>query len=148
MNLSVDNHLAQSNTNFAYPYTGWLYSSKNCGVRFNSGIDAQIESNPPKSLVEGWNFVSVLPWMLNTTASSILAQCSVSKLYTWNATSQSWSGGSLTGILTNINTTAFENSYVNTSKIGSTFIVKVANDCQFGAKAGQQITMPPPIPTT
>jgi hypothetical protein len=114
VNPSVDN------------YTGWFYAQQNCVVgypSFSSSAGALLETTPPTYLTSGWNFLTVMPWMLNQSYSGIFSSCNVNEVYGFNTNANSWQGGQK-------NMSAYMGTYTATSgEIGESVIVKVSGSC-------------------
>jgi hypothetical protein len=125
----------------------WMYSTSTCTMQINLGKKQDSQSIDQAfldkyKLKEGWNFVNVHSWMLGKELKDILKNCSVSNANVWNSESQNWTFSSSTqGVAWATQSWGYS---INESGVGTTFVVKVANDCSLNL--GQTITGPPALP--
>ena len=113
-------------------YTGWFYSQRACTVRFNPGGPIK-----PMQFANGWNFFSIMPWMVNQSYSNIFSACNVQIVYGFS--NNAWIGGenSVATYLGTNNTTS--------SEVGDSMIINVNGACQLQNSAAS--TAPPPLPS-
>ncbi len=113
-------------------YSGWFYSPVNCELQY-SLADTLVNNNPPTQLTSGWNFFTVMPWMLNQSYSSVFSGCNVKEVYSYS--NNGWIGGE-SSVMAHLGTQT-----ATSTEVGDSMIIKVASACQLQT---QQLSPPAP----
>ena len=99
---------------------------------FEYDIHDEVLSRATKNLYTGWNFVGIIPNMVDKKLDDIRGNCEISKVYFWNSQTQKWVESETWQVFSRV-------------QIGMGIIVKVSNSCVLNmGEAG--ITQPPAIP--
>lgn len=142
--IEIDNQnnylYAQNAESFAGGH--WIYVENECSIKknFASGSGEGIDG---MKLAQGWNFVTISPWMVGKTISSFLGECELLKFNAWDSADQQWvipDNQSMAEVAEKINNG--EDEPLQEQMIGMAFLWRVSQDCELGETSAQ----PPALP--
>ncbi len=117
-----------SKQGFDYQYSSfWVYSNKVGTVKYYSSEMSPFAGMP---LLSGWNFITIFPEMKGKRFNDIKGTCTILKMCDFQRQNWDCADGGAGGIDVD-------------SNVGIGMIIKVSENCQFGASS---ITTPPAIP--
>jgi hypothetical protein len=136
---SFDNEfeLDASTGKYTYANSGGVF------VYLNSACSAKINNVSSRTQVgtkikQGWNFITVVPWMIGQSFNDVFKNCNVTAANRWMSATQSWGypDSAYYGI-GNISKVTFMAQFDESPtqpqyqmEVGTVIVVKVANDCQ------------------
>jgi hypothetical protein len=118
----------------------WAYTRNSCtgnsydyeGTQNAEMIEEMVNTQATTlKFAKGWNFLAINPLMVGKTWAGIFSQCDVISAAKWYAERQDWkyydTDPSPREMATNLKSSV---SQITDLEVGSTMIIKVANDCQ------------------
>ncbi len=129
-------------TPFETGTSAWAYYTGN-----NSCNTTIRTSNPytelsTRKLFRGWNFLTVLPWMVDKKLTDITYGCDIQRFATWDAAGQKWNSVRMS--LSEWARQYGPDNPVNESSIGQTILLKTAGECALSATG--PLPPAPPLP--
>lgn len=137
-----------SSIRYMSDWTGWYYSPTDCQTSFNvSSLSSYYPQ--PTLLTSGWNFMTVLPWMLNQTYAGMFANCSVQKVYGWDGASQAWSSryANVSAYMVGQGLASSYGQEVSAGQVGTTLLLYTSAACSL-SQSGSGGPAPPPPPSS
>ena len=99
----------------------WIYSDKD--GNFKIELDDSNEEFT-KDLDSGWNFLTIMPSMIDNSLNDLKGNCEITGAYLWDNSQQQW--GTIGNLLEDNQILSKE------AGVGQGVIIKVANDCKMG----------------
>lgn len=114
--------------NLMFGMSTWIYTEKSGNMK----ISVSYDSDGDKSLIKGWNFLTITPDITGKRVSEWSGNCKVINVYGWENRKKDWV------------TIEEEPTFVYFSEdtLGKGFIIKVAEDCFIGSSGAN----PPELP--
>jgi len=112
--------------------SAWFYSEKNCVLMLDSDI---VEDTGNLGLIQGWNFLSITPSMIDKSFNDFKGTCQIISVYGWDSQSQKWGVFGTEGLSSNIE-----------AMIGLGFIIKVQDSCKLNFGSSSPEGGFPPLP--
>ncbi len=115
----------------------WVYMPKSEEVTVTYG-GAALTSNTGKKIAKGWNFISLMPWMIGKKISGLFDNCSITKANAWFGIQNEWASNNSTEYW---NTLRTSNETVKEGSVGYTIVVYSESECGLSSVEMQ----PPPV---
>lgn len=68
----------------------WAYLASPCKMTMSFSGNA-LTGEEGKKVLRGWNFITIMPWMINKKFSDVAPDCDITKANVWDDTYQKWS---------------------------------------------------------
>lgn len=107
----------------------WVYVRESTRVKY---FAPNIPKLSDTKLVSGWNFVGMVPEMVEKSLDELKGSCTIEKAYGWDYNSQR--EGYWNDIL---------DEKLPSEAVGMGFIIKVVNNCELGVSVGAMPNIPP-----
>lgn len=137
-----------SNFYHAMDYLGgcWMYTTTYCSFEtslYPKSMHSTVtqETMDTTTIKKGWNFITIVPWMIDHSLKDLFQSCDVLAANTWDDLNQKWtypSSSQYAGIISENDANIYDSS------VGTVFVIKFANDCHL--TVGDDGISPPPLP--
>ncbi|GEM_PF-1805184 len=120
----------------------WIYRTKPCTVEMSLSGNA-LTGATGRKILQGWNFITIMPWMLNKKFIDIAGNCNIIKANAWEDASQKWDQSSSSAGATILMSQT--NSPIRESTIGMTLVIYAESDCELSITG--PVVEPPLLPS-
>lgn len=129
------------------PFAGghWVYSANECQVTRTFAPTSAGEGIDGMKLAEGWNFVTISPWMKNKKLSDFMGECELLMIASWDSRAQAWASGTTTEMeqAADMVNEGLDTGVIGDSSVGDVYLLKAVQACTLGLK---DAFSPPELP--
>lgn len=120
--------------------TGWFYSPTDCQASF--GV---LNTYPaPMGLIQGWNFMTVMPWMLNQTYQNVFSNCNVQRVYGWVNSTWTQRYANISAFMVGRGLASSYSQEITPSQVGTSMLLYASNACSLSSSGSGTVTPPSP----
>jgi len=136
------NRAKESGYAFGSMGAAWTYMATPCKLTMSFSGNA-LTGETGKKVLRGWNFITIMPWMINEKFGNVAANCSITKANIWNDSSQEWSQESSREAANTLmsQTTGMP---IKEMDVGTALVIYAENDCELSTSPAT--SGPPELP--